>query len=279
MEWVRSLNKAIDYIEDNLLSELTCEGIAAQVYISIYHFQRVFSLLTGMTVGEYIRNRRLSLAGQELIMSNVKVIDVALKYGYDTPESFAKAFSRFHGVTPNQAKMEGSNLKSFNRLVIKIRLEGGNIMDYRVVRKDTFQVKVKTRVISCENSGEEIPKFWSEYYSNGFNEQVCGMFGICEQEKAGSGEFRYGIGCEYEANSLVPDGFEILTIPEYTWAIFKCVGPMPDTIQNMWKRIYSEWLPQAEYELIQDYDIERYTEGNNQNEEYVSEIWLPVRKK
>ncbi|WP_425804935.1 effector binding domain-containing protein [Desulfitobacterium sp. Sab5] len=279
MEWIQRLNKAIDYIEDNLLTELTCEEIAAQVYISSYHFQRIFSLLTGMTIGEYIRNRRLSLVGQELTLSNIKVIDVALKYGYETPESFAKAFSRFHGVTPNQAKMEGSDLKSFNRLIIKIRLEGGNIMDYKIIRKDAFKVLAKTKVFTAENSEKEIPKFWTEYFSDGSQKQVCGMLGICEQEKTGSREFRYGIGCECESNSIIPDGFEMLTIPAYTWAIFKCVGPMPDTIQNMWKRIYSEWLPQAGYELISDYDIELYTDGNNKSEDYVSEIWMPVKKK
>lgn len=159
MEWVRSLNKAIDYIEDNLLSELTCEGIAAQVYISIYHFQRVFSLLTGMTVGEYIRNRRLSLAGQELIMSNVKVIDVALKYGYDTPESFAKAFSRFHGVTPNQAKMEGSNLKSFNRLVIKIRLKAVILWITGLSGKILFRLRLKQELFHVKTVEKKFQNF------------------------------------------------------------------------------------------------------------------------
>ncbi|MEN6316609.1 MAG: AraC family transcriptional regulator [Clostridiaceae bacterium] len=280
MEWVQSLNKAVDYIEDNLLNnELNCGEIAEHIYISSFHFQRVFSLLTGMTIGEYIRNRRLSLAGHELAMSNTKVIDIALKYGYDTPESFTKAFARFHGITPNQAKLEGSNLKSFNRLVIKIRLEGGNIMDYRIIKKDALKVLAKIRTFTPENSKNEIPKFWTEYFSDGSSNQVCGMLGICEQVKTGSEEFRYGIGCECEPGSIIPDGFEMLTIPAYTWAIFKCVGPMPDAIQNMWTRIYSEWLPQAEYELISGYDIELYTDGDTQSKDYVSEIWIPVKKK
>lgn len=152
-------------------------------------------------------------------------------------------------------------------------------MDYRIIKKEAFKVLAKTKIFKEENSKKEIPKFWTEYFSSGSHKQVCGMLGICEQEKTGSGEFRYGIGCECEAGSTIPDGFEMLTIPSYTWAVFKCVGPMPDTIQNMWKRIYSEWLPQAEYELISDYDFELYTEGNNQSEDYVSEIWIPVKKK
>lgn len=279
MEWIQSLNKAIEYVEDNLLDDLSCEEIAQHVFVSNHHFQRVFHLLTGMTIGEYIRNRRLSLAGQELTLPGSKVIDVGLKYGYETPESFAKAFSRFHGITPNQAKAEGSDLKSYNRLVIKIMLEGGNIMDYRLLKKDSFKVLARTKVFTEQNNQTEIPKFWSEYYRDGSSQRVCGMLGICEQEKKGCREFRYGIGCEYKEGSVIPEGFEIMDIPAYTWAIFRCVGPMPSAIQKMWERIYSEWLPQAEYELIPDYDIEYYTEGNNQDADYVSEIWIPVKKK
>lgn len=279
MEWVQSLNKAIDFMEEHLLTDLCCEDVAEHIYSSSFHFQRVFSLLTGTTVGEYIRNRRLSLAGQELIMSNTKVIDVALKYGYDTPESFAKAFSRFHGITPNQAKKEGSNLKSFNRLIIKIELEGGNIMDYKIVKREQYTVLVKTKCFTSENCTKEIPKFWSKYFADGLHETVCGMLGICEQQKVGAKEFRYGIGCECSNNAEVPEGFEKLTIPAYTWAVFKCIGPMPHAIQNAWKRIYSEWLPQSEYELIPDYDIELYTDGDTQGEDYISEIWIPVKKK
>ncbi|MDR3644970.1 MAG: AraC family transcriptional regulator [Clostridia bacterium] len=279
MDWIQSLNKAIGYMEDHLLDNLTCEDAAGHVYISSYHFQRGFSLLTGITVGEYMRNRRLSLAGQELILSDIKVIDVALKYGYETPESFTKAFTRFHGVTPSQAKLEGSNLKSFNRLIIKIRLEGGTVMDYKIINRDLFRVFAMTRLFKAESSFSDLPKFWSEYYLNGYHKKVCGMMGVCEPEKSGCDEFRYGIGREYAEGADIPDGYEVLTIPANTWAVFRCVGPMPDAMQEVLKRIYSEWLPQAEYERIQDYDLEMYTEGDNQSKEYISEIWMPVKKK
>ena len=279
MEWVKSLNEAINYIENHLLDELKCEEMASHVNISSYHFQRCFSLLTGISVGEYIRNRRLSLAGQKLAASDEKVIDVALKFGYETPESFTKAFTRFHGVTPSQVKIEGSKLKSFNRLIIKIKMEGGTVMDYRIISRDSFRVLAMTRTFKTESSFSELPEFWTEYYSNGYDKKVRGRMGVCEQESLDSPEFRYGIGCEYEECSEIPDGFEIMTIPASTWTVFRCVGPMPDAIQEVWKRIYSEWLPQAEYERIQDYDFELYTDGNNQSMDYVSEIWIPVKKK
>lgn len=279
MEWIQSLNKAIDYIEDNLLEDITCSQVAKHIYISTFHFQRTFNMLTGFTINEYIRNRRLSLAGQELTKENVKVVDIALKYGYETPESFSKAFRRFHKITPNQAKKEGANLKSFNRLVIKIKLEGGNIMDYKIVKKEEFKLVVKSKMFNEQNCTEEIPEFWKEYFSNGLHEKVCGAIGFCGQMKASSKEFKYGIGCIDKDAKEIPKDFEILDIPAHTWAIFKCVGPMPIAIQDMWKRIYSEWLPQSEYRLIPDYDMEVYTEGDAQSQDYISEIWIPVKEK
>lgn len=279
MEWIKSLNQAIDYMEENITEEITCEDVAEHIYLSSFHFQRTFSLLTGFSVGEYIRNRRLSLAGHELLTSNVKVIDVALKYGYETPESFCKAFSRFHGVTPNEAKKPGTILKSFNRLILKIILEGGHSMDYKIVKKDAFQVVVKTKLFTQETSATDVPKFWGEYYKDGLDEKVCSMMGICAQAKGNGVEWKYGIGCEKKYVKEIPEDFEIFEIPAHTWAIFTCIGAMPHAIQNMWKRVYGEWLPASNYELVPDYDIEFYTDGDSSKEDYVSEIWIPVKEK
>jgi len=279
MEWLQSLNLAINYMEEHLTDNITCEDVAENIYISNFHFQRTFNLLTGLTIGEYIRNRRLSLAGQDLLKGDVKVIEVALKYCYETPESFSKAFRRFHGITPNQGKRQGTVLKSFNRLVIKIKLEGGNTMNYKIVKKESIKVVAKTKIFSDETSQVEIPRFWSEYYETGLDNKVCGMMGICAQVKEDKKTWEYGIGCEEKYSKEIPEGFQVLEIPSYTWAIFTCVGPMPKSIQNMWKKIYSEWLPQSDYELISDYDIEYYTDGDNSKEDYVSEIWIPVKEK
>ena len=135
MDWITGMQKAIDYIEENLTEEIDYEKVAAESFSSSYHFQRVFSILCGYTLGEYIRLRRLSLAGAELANGKDKVIDIALKYGYDSPDSFAKAFQKFHGITPSQARADGSMLKSFSRLSIKISLEGGSTMNYRIEEK------------------------------------------------------------------------------------------------------------------------------------------------
>ena len=132
MDWIIGMQKAIDYIEDNLTESIDYEKIAAQSFSSSYHFQRVFSILCGFTLGEYIRNRRLSLAGTELAASDAKIMDIALKYGYESPDSFAKAFQKFHGVLPSQARSNGGTLRSFSRLVLKLSLEGGSTMNYRI---------------------------------------------------------------------------------------------------------------------------------------------------
>ena len=135
MDWITGIQNAIDYIENHLTETIDYDIVAKQSFSSTYHFQRIFSILCGFTVGEYIRNRRLSLAGSELATSDIKVIDVAMKYGYESPDSFAKAFQKFHGVTPSAARMKGSKLRSFSRLILKISLEGGKLMNYRIEEK------------------------------------------------------------------------------------------------------------------------------------------------
>lgn len=276
MEWIQSVNQAIDYIEKHLTEDIHCADVAGYVHISLFHFQRTFSLLTGMAVGEYIRKRRLSLAGEELAKQNAKVIDVAFKYAYDSPESFTKAFVRFHGVTPSQAK-KGNGLKYIHKLVVNISAEGSRRMDYRIEKKDGFRLLVYAKMFTDESSEKGIPAFWDEYYQNEMYKKAPGYLGICAQEKDGAKEFMYGIGCDADDVKEVPEGFQTIAIPAYTWAIFKCVGATPDAIQKTWEDIYREWLPGADYELIPDYDIENYLPGDNTACDYVSEIWIPVK--
>ncbi len=276
MDWISTLNEAVNYIEENLLSEITCDTVAKEVHVSSYHFQRTFTILTGLPVGEYIRNRRLSLAGQDLLDKKYKIIDIALKYRYETPESFTKAFKRFHGISPVTAKKEGANLKSFNRLHLKLIMVGGNTIDYSIVKKDAFEVVVASRQFISENCDAEIPHYWQEYKTSGLLDKVCGEFGIRIYSENNTKEFEYCIGCRTECANEITEGFKKVLIPAYTWAVFKCIGPMPDTIQQMWCRIYTEWLPQAKYELINTCDIEWYTNGDTKAFDYYSEIWIPI---
>ena len=252
MDWVAALNKALDYIEDNLFENITCSKIANHVYISNAHLQRGFYALTGLTINEYIRNRRLTLAGYELSTENAKVIDVAIKCGYETPESFSKAFSRFHDVTPSQAKHGGVSLKSYNRLIVKIIMEGGSVMDYRIEKKEAFFVVVKfdplnkSITVINDNNIIALGHFWGPY----LNKELCKKPGL----GAGDETRTYIIS---KTEEEIPDGFEKQQIPASSWAVFKCEGETPDAARNeTYKRFYGEWLPQqAKYELDLSYDV------------------------
>ena len=278
MDWVRTINHAIEYMEGHLTDEVTLADVARQVNLSAFHFQRAFSLLTDMSPAEYLRKRRLSQAGAELVSGEGKVIDIAMKYGYDSPESFTKAFTRFHGVSPMQVK-KGSPIQFMNRFTVRITIEGGCIMEYTVEKWEAMDLLMHAKEFDPETSEKEIPAFWDEYYASEEYRKIPGYLGLCAQEKNGSDMFRYGICCKASDVEGIPEGFEIIHIPEYTWAVFKCVGPMPDAIQTMWERIYKEWLPGSDYELIPDYDIENYLPGDPSSRDYVSEICIPVRRK
>lgn len=266
------LQNAIDYIEENLCDELEISKIAARAYLSPFYFQRVFNASCGLTVGEYIRNRRLSRAAEELSRSDVKVIDVALKYGYDSPDSFARAFTKFHGISPSSAKEKGAKIKGFAPLVINSTMKGGTFMNYKIVEKSAFTVMGKCRKFNEETSYAEIPKFWGEHYATGGGEVICGMFGVCID---GDGkEFDYLIADLYFPWNDVADGCITKTIPEGTWAVFRYEGECPEALQTVNTQIWTEWLPNCnEYELAGNYSLEFYiseTEG---------EIWVPVKRK
>ena len=278
MDWVKTINDAIEYIEENLTEDITLADISKSVNLSAFHFQRSFTLLTGMSPVEYLRKRRLSQAGTELSKGDDKVIDIALKYGYDSPESFTKAFSRFHGVSPAQVK-KGEPIRFMSRYTVQIKIKGGSIMEYKIEEWEEMDLLVHAKEFHAETSETQIPMFWDEYYANEEYRKIPGYLGVCAQEKSNGDEFKYGIGCKATDVEGIPDGFEIIHIPKYEWAVFKCVGPSPKAIQDMWERIYKEWLPVSDYELIPDVDIENYLPGDPSSQDYVSEICIPVQKR
>ena len=212
MEWVKTINNAIEYMENHLTDDITLGDIAESVSISAFHFQRAFSMMAGMSPAEYLRNRRLSQAGAELANGEARVIDVALKYGYDLPESFAKAFSRFHGGSPMQVR-KGSPLKYMNRYKIRITIDGGSMMEYKIEKLEAMELLVHAKNFHAETSEEEIPAFWDEYYSNEEYRKIPGYLGVCAQKKADGDKFRYGIGCKASDVEVVPEGFEVIHIP------------------------------------------------------------------
>ena len=285
MEWIESISKAIEYIETHITENLTTNDIAREVCISSFYFQKGFSMLCGFTVAEYIRQRRLTLAGSELVSTDNRIIDIAMKYGYDSPDSFTKAFTRFHGCTPTAVRRGGTMMKSFASLKINVSLKGGYIMDYKIIEKDAFTVVAAVRTFKYESCQEGIPKFWQEHYQTGKGERVCGMYGINIDESMGSDEFEYLIADDYKPSDEIPEGFVTRVIPKHTWAVFSCKGAMPDAMMDVNQKIFSEWLPNCkDYEIAAGYNIEKYTDmkdypKGNQDENYYSELWIPVKKK
>lgn len=296
MEWIKRLQDSINYMEDHILEDINYEDVAKIVCMSSYYFHRTFSLMSGMTVNTYIRNRRLSLAGQELQTTNISVIDAAYKYGYETPESFSKAFSRFHGVTPKQAKLKGTQLHLFNPFVIKLNLEGGSIMDYRIEKKGKQSFLAKVRVFSNDIIGNEndrsIPDFWSEcdqknYTSTLLKLRPAGkkdMFGLCSPAKKGSDTFHYGVAILLDndtdcsnLDTLLQEGYSIWETEPTEYVVLKCFGENESCIGQMWTKFFKEFLPQSNYEQNEATDYEVYYDNGEKG--LFCELWIPIKEK
>lgn len=285
MEWFKRMMDAVEYMEEHMEDPFDAAEIARVAYSSAFHFQRMFHMLTGNTVAEYVRKRKLTLAAQELAVKKVKVVDVALKYGYDTPESFSKAFRRVHGISPSAAREQGANLKAYPRISFQISLKGDKDMDYKIVEKEAFKVVGKAiRVTTKDGENfKRIPKFWEESCQNGFYEKLCSIsegadiLGICMNDFSNE-QFTYVIATE-KPEGFISDHLTETEIPASTWAVFESVGPMPDSIQKLWGRIFQEWFPATSYEHADAPELEVYPRGNVDSPDYRCEVWVPIVKK
>lgn len=294
MDWISGIQNAINYVESNITEEIDYEEVAKKAYSSSFHFQRVFSIMCGFTLGDYIRQRRLSLAGSEISFSTEKVIDIAMKYGYDTPESFCRAFTRFHGISPSQARKSGVPLKSFSRLSVKLILDGGNLMDYRIENKEAFKVIGNKKYVSCkkELTSTEISLFWKhctddnttgrlEKYISPDNEKLFGrsILGASFGNDASDSDFPYAICAVYNGIPVTDDDFTVEEIPQHTYVVFTCTGRMPEAFQKLYNQIYTEFFPQSEYQPCIGTDFEAYPSDDVTSEDYTWELWIAVEKK
>ncbi len=291
MDWIQGIQRAIDYVEANITEEIDFEKVAEQAYSSSFHFQRVFGILCGCSLGDYIRMRRLSLAGEELSKGNAKIIDIALKYGYDTPESFSRAFTRFHGIAPSEAKRGGS-VRIFTPLSVKLTLTGGSKMDYRIEKRDAFQVVCKRKKVSkpqSANATSDITAMWQEYGADGTMQRLVsympenpvmkGLLGICFSSQLNAKQFPYGVGVEYDGRK-VDDDLEIVTIPASTFAVFTSRGKMPDAFIETYNRIVTEFFPQSsQYKYAENVEFEVYSSPDVSAPDYKCEIWIAVNEK
>lgn len=285
MEWLDRFNKAINYIEQRLDGEIDLEKAAMIACCSTYHFQRMFSYIADIPLSEYIRRRRMSKAAIDLQSGHEKIIDIALKYGYDSPTAFNRAFQSIHGIAPSFAKTHGATLKAFPPISFKITIKGDIEMKYRIEKKEAFKIigVKKHYSASIEQCFASVPIFWQETIQNGIIPKLCllnnkepyGVIGLstCMDSR----NFDYFIAVT--SDKACPADMEEYIVPQCTWAVFECVGAMPDAMQNLQKRIVAEWLPSSGYEYANAPDIEIYFEGEQTSADYKCEAWLPIIKK
>lgn len=284
MDWMQRLTAAVDYLETHLEEPLDASELAGITGSSAFHFQRMFHMVTGSTVADYLRRRKLTLAAQELASTKAKVLDVALKYGYDTPESFAKAFRRLHGISPSEARESGSVLKAYPRISFHLSLKGDKDIGYRIIERPAFPVIGKTRTISTKDglNYRQVAEFWQDSLRDNTEDRLLpycktkATLGICLDMDMAREQFTYMIAVE---SDRAPESgeFAARTIPACTWAVFDCIGPMPQAMQQLLGRIWQEWFPATGYELAAAPELEVYFHGNARAADYRSEAWMPLK--
>lgn len=290
MNPLEAMNQALAYMEDHLTEEIDMQEVSKRALCSEYHFKRMFSFLAGVSLSEYIRRRRLTLAALELQHSRLRIIDIAMQYGYQSPDAFTKAFQLFHGVTPSEARSSGRSLKAYPRMTFQLIIRGGNEMNYRLVDKEAFRiVGIKKRVpIVFHGVNPHIAAMWgslSETMIAELKQLSCvepvGLLSASTNFSQGrmeeKGELDHYIGSA--TTKEAPDSYSQLEVPALTWAVFEAVGPFPETLQNVWGRIYSEWFPSSHYEQVEGPEMLWNESKEITSPTFRSEIWIPVRKK
>lgn len=282
MEWIERLNSAVKYIEENIKETIDLEEVTKIAFCSTYHFQRMFAYIADIPLSEYIRRRRMSLAAVDLQSGSKKVIDISLEYGYDSPTAFNRAFKSVHGITPSQAREEGSILRAFPPISFKITIKGDSEMIYRIEKKEAFRIvgisgPLETEI---EKNFEMIPQMWGKAAVNGTIPRLAammegvplGLLGVSSCNELDN--WRYYIAVS--SNLPIESDLEEYIVPSSTWAIFSGEGSN-QSIQELEKRIVTEWLPTSGYEYGNAPDIEVYLNADPEHAKY--EVWIPVAKK
>ena len=290
MDSLISMNNAMAYLEEHLTEDIDYGKVSQMAQCSEYHFKRMFSFLAGVSLSEYIRRRRLTLAALDLKDKNVRIIDAAFKYGYNSADAFSRAFYLMHGVLPSAARNENAQLKAYPRMTFQLSIKGGCEMNYRIIEKEPFRLVgfMKRVPIIFEGVNPEILKMTELLTPESVgklkaisNIEPAGIISasanFTDGRMEGKGEVDHYIGVATSNDQV--EGFEVLEIDSGTWAVFESIGPFPETLQNVWGRIYSEWFPTSGYEASEGPEILWNESPDTLNPNYRSEIWIPVRKK
>lgn len=289
MSWVKQLNESINYIEENLAGEISYEAISKIARCSVYNFQRMFSYIADKPLSEYIRSRRLTMAAFDLLNSTDRIVDIALKYGYESQDAFTRAFKNFHSVLPSSVRNEIVQLKSYPRLSFQITIKGENHMNYQIEQWPALKVMGILHKVKTSTAFEVIPKIWENAWKDGTMQRFienfpdyrpAGFLGIAAGGQWGnSEEMNYIIAVTSHVDvsecKHIPalEGMQEFSYPAATWAIFEANGELPDATQKVYKQFYTEWLPNSGYELADMPVIECYMQENRQ------EVWIAVIKK
>ncbi|MDF2821401.1 MAG: transcriptional regulator, AraC family [Clostridiales bacterium] len=289
MEWVERINHSVNYIEENLDKDISFEEIAKIVGCSIYNFQRMFSYIADKSLSEYIRNRRLTLAAFDVINGKENIIDIALKYGYNSHDSFTRAFQKFHGVLPSKARTEVVKLKSCPKISFQIKIKGETYMNYQIEQWPAFTISGIKKRVSTSEAFNIIPQIWDTAGKDGTINQLVdlwmksdcrpvGLLGISAGGQWGNTEemdYYLAVTTYVDVPECkqvkIPNNMVSLQLPAATWAIFEANGQLPDAVQNIYKEFYTEWLPNSGYELDDMPVIECYLQNNKQ------EVWIAVK--
>ncbi|MDQ0172719.1 AraC family transcriptional regulator [Paenibacillus tundrae] len=290
MDSLTRLNEALNYVEENLLYTVDMKEVARIACCSEYHFTRMFSFLSGVTFSEYIRRRRLTLAAMELGRNDSKIIDLALKYGYTSPDSFTRAFQSMHGVTPSEVRDHSPSLKAFPRMTFQLSIQGGSEMNYRIEEKEAFRIVGISERVPIIFHGvnphiaamvQRLTPELIDTIKGLSNVQPHGLISasihFSEDRMQEQGELDHYIGAA--TTQEAPEGLAQLEVAASTWAIFTAIGPFPSTLQEVWGRIYAEWFPSSNYELSEGPEILWNEHKDVTDPQYKSEIWIPVQKR
>jgi AraC family transcriptional regulator len=291
MKWIETMNEAMQYIEDHLEDRIDMKELAQIAQCSEFHFQRMFSTMVDVSCSEYIRRRRLSLAAEELRHTDIRIIDCALKYGYESSDAFSKAFSRWHHINPSQARHQDSIIKTYPRISFMIQIKGGTAMNYRFEKKEAFKVYGVSRpILKDDNLYELIPKFWNEIQENDTYLSLCKVF----NQKPYSSFSLMGafydefIHQEHHRRYLIVStitpvqhefkDLETYDVPQGEWVVFSETFEHSDDatekIQSMWKRVFIEWFPTSNVEAISGVSMEVFSPDSK-----TCEIWIPIQRK
>ncbi|MDR1689278.1 MAG: AraC family transcriptional regulator [Clostridiales bacterium] len=289
MDILTELNRATAYIEEHIEDDTALAGVANVTSYSPYHFGRLFYYIADMPLSEYIRKRKLSLAAMKLQTGRDRVIDLAVMYGYDSADSFSRAFAKQHGVTPSAARQPGVGLTIFPPLTFQIKIKGVQAMNWRIEEKEAFEVFGIERIYGNDETGK-VPEFWNECHQNGSYERLvsaaggvpnpdgmCVINAVCGYCEPGDNTFPYMI-CALKKTGSKTDGFKVAQIPKATWAVFRSekASNIGTQIPTLFNRAYSEWLPSSGYEKATGPDMEIYYSASHGM--FFEEVWLPVKK-